>query len=359
MSLHKLALTSVLTFAFASLPCLAQTPSPFVQATGALLGEVRNAAGVSQMGASVLLYDRYDNLIRRAISTQDGRFAFAALKPDTYTVRVTLASFFPAIRRNLTILAGSENLLRVSLAAVLSSIDVVPGAASDATLMSDEWKWVLRSSQSARPVLRFLPKQPTPATNTMFADTTGVVRFSGGDSNLLNSALQQDMGTGFSVETSVNSTDRVRLSGSFGYAASGTPSAGLRTSFLRRRAGMPGPQISLTMRQAYFPAAINGNKQNTAMLRTASLSSIDSVEFLDALRVEYGFSMDSITLYGRMNYFSPFARATRSVAPPGGKPSIRRTGFDGNSAAAAAPVNSNATAAARENIIRQIGRAHV
>jgi len=193
--------------------------------------------------------------------------------------------------------------------------------------MSDEWKWVLRSSQSARPVLRFLPKQPTPATNTMFADTTGVVRFSGGDSNLLNSALQQDMGTGFSVETSVNSTDRVRLSGSFGYAASGTPSAGLRTSFLRRRAGMPGPQISLTMRQAYFPAAINGNKQNTPMLRTASLSSIDSVEFLDALRVEYGFSMDSITLYGRMNYFSPFARATYNLGNGGLLKAAYSSGF--------------------------------
>jgi hypothetical protein len=53
------------------------------------------------------------------------------------------------------------------------------------------------------------------------------------------------------------------------------------------------------------------------MLRAASLSSIDSVDFLDALRVEYGFSLDSITLYGRMNYFSPFARATYNLGNGG------------------------------------------
>ncbi len=318
MSLQRLALTSVLAFATVSLPSYAQpSRSPFVQSTGALLGEVRNAAGISQMGATVLLYDRYENLIRRAISTEDGRFAFAGLNPDSYTLRVTLASFFPAMRRNITVLPGAENLLRVSLAAVLSSVDIVPGAPNRATLMSDDWKWVLRASQSTRPVLRFLPVQPSTSasadTPSMFSDTTGVVRFTGGDSNLVNSSLQQQMGTAFSVETSVNSTDRVRLSGTLGYAASGLPSAGFRTTYLRRRPGQPGPQVSMTVRQAYLSAAINGSTGNTPVLRTASVSSIDSVDLLDGLRVEYGFSLDSITLYGRMNYFSPFARATYSL----------------------------------------------
>jgi hypothetical protein len=275
------------------------------------LGEVRNAAGIAQTGAAVTIYDRYDNLVRRALSTEDGRFAFASLSPDIYTVRVTLTSFFPAIRR-ITVLAGSESLLHVSLAAVLSSIDIAPGAPNRATLMSDEWKWVLRSSQATRPVLRFLPiAPPTKESATLFSDTTGVVHVSGGDSNVLSNGMQQVMGTAFALETSVTGGTKVRVSGNLGYGAeSGLPSAGLRTTYMRERQGAPGPQVSLTVRQGYFPSAIGANGQNTPMLRTSSLSSIDSIEILDGLRLEYGSSLDSVVLYGRMTYVSPFARAS-------------------------------------------------
>jgi hypothetical protein len=272
------------------------------------------------MGASVLLYDRYDNLVRRGLSTEEGRFAFAALEPDIYTLRVTLASFFPAMRRNITVLAGSESLLRVSLAAVLSTIEVAPGAPNRATLMSDEWKWVLRSSQSTRPVLRFLPIAPPPSHESaeLFTDTSGVVRLSGGDSNPLNNGMQQDMGTAFAVETSVSGGNKVRVSGNLGYgAASGLPSAGIRTTYSRDRQGVPGPQISLTVRQAYFPSASGVNAQQGPILRTASLSTIDSIEIMDSLRLEYGSSLDSIMLYGRMTYLSPFARASYNLGNGG------------------------------------------
>lgn len=298
-----------------SSPVAAQWFATEAAPTGTLLGEVRNASGIAQMGAAVFLYDRYDNLVRRATSTEDGRFAFAGLAPDTYHLRVTLASFFPAMRRNIVVLAGAENLLRVSMAAVLSSVDVVPAGSARATLMSDEWKWVLRSSQTTRPVLRFLPvARPQPRESaTLFSDMTGIVSVSGGDSNLLNGGLQQDMGTAFAVETAMAGGAKVRVSGSLGYgAASGLPSAGFRTSYRRERDGMQGPQIALTVRQAYFPAPVGtGPNSNAPALRTATLSNIDSLELLDdQLKLEYGFSLDSISLYGRMNYFSPFARAS-------------------------------------------------
>jgi len=324
LSLRSFSTKSVLGLALAiGLPSSAQTQSSLasVQAnsTGTLLGQVRNSNGVTQLGAIIQLYDRYDNLVRKAVSTEEGKFGFAALAPDIYTLRVSLASFLPAVRR-ITVLAGSESLLQVSLAGVLSSIDITPGAPNRATLMSEEWKWVLRSSQSARPVLRFLPVSPptTRASAQLFSDTTGVVQLSGGDSNLLNNAMQQDMGTAFAVETSMTGGNKVRVSGNLGYgAASGLPSAGLRTTYTRERQGSAGPQISLTVRQAYFPAAIGANSQNAPILRTASLSTIDSLEIMDGLRLEYGSSLDSIMLYGRMAYISPFARASYNLGNGG------------------------------------------
>lgn len=302
-----------------------------VPAQGALLGEILNSKSIPQMGATVLLYDRNDNLLQRALSTEEGRFAFANLAPDVYTVRVTLASFFPALRRNITVVAGAEKWLQVSLSAVLSSIDVAPATSDKASLMSDEWKWVLRSSQSTRPVLRILPYDPPPRRDTAskVSDITGVVRFSGGDINFANSGLQQDLGTAFALETPVSENTKVRVSGSLGYnAASGLPSAGFRTTYIRDREGTSGPRVSLTVRQAYLPAAINTvDPQNSPTLRTASLSTIDSVELLDALRIEYGASLDSITLYGRMNYISPFARATYNLGSGGMFKAAYSSGF--------------------------------
>ena len=127
--------------------------------SGQILGEIRNSNGVSQMGAAVSLYNRYDELVRRSLSNQDGRFIFDSLTPDVYSIRVSLASFVPALRRNIPVLAGSENLLKIQLNSALSSIELIPLTTAQGALMSDSWKWVLRSSPATRPVLRLLPQK--------------------------------------------------------------------------------------------------------------------------------------------------------------------------------------------------------
>ncbi|PYT10480.1 MAG: hypothetical protein DMG59_28755, partial [Acidobacteria bacterium] len=118
-------------------------PAPL---SGGILGEVKGGTGIAQMGATVSLYNRYDQLIRRALTNEQGKFAFDSLAPDLYSIRVTLASFVPAFRRNIAVTAGSESLLQINLATVLSTVELVSSSASRGTLMSDDWKWVLRSS---------------------------------------------------------------------------------------------------------------------------------------------------------------------------------------------------------------------
>ena len=50
--------------------------------SGNLLGIVSDPSGTPQMGAAVLLFDRYQNLVRRTFTTADGRFGFPELPPD-------------------------------------------------------------------------------------------------------------------------------------------------------------------------------------------------------------------------------------------------------------------------------------
>ena len=317
MSLAK-PVSSLVLLAALAIAAHAQTPISST-APGQLLGEIKNTAGVSQMGATVLLYNRYDQVVRRALSDQNGRFALDGLAPGMYTLRVTLASFIPVLRQNIAVLAGTGSLLRISLANVFSTVEFASPQDARAALMSDEWKWVLRSSQATRPILRFQAPPVRPSTSreatAVFADTNGMVKVSAGDGSLANGAGQQNVGTAFAVETSVYGGNKVRVSGNLGYgAASGLPSAGFRTTYASER----GPQMSLTVRQAYFPANVGSiTSGNTPVLRTASLSSMDSVDLADVLHLEYGASLDSVSLFGKMNFFSPFARATYDLGDQG------------------------------------------
>lgn len=281
--------------------------------SGQILGEVRNSTGVVQMGAVVSLYNRYDELLRRGLSNQDGKFVFDSLAPDVYSIRVSLASFVPALRRNISVLAGSEKLLKIQLANALSTIELVPLNSPEGALMSDSWKWVLRSSHATRPVLRLVPQTSTSRGSmaSVFSGTSALVKVSAGDGDPFG-GVSQDLGTAFVLATSVNGTSKVHVSGNVGYAASGFPSAGFRTTYRRDDQTGEGPQIALTVRQIYLPSLLGsgGFGSDTPALRTASLSSYDKMDILDIIHLEYGASLESISLFGRINHVNSFARAT-------------------------------------------------
>ena len=303
------------------------TPAVHAADTGAIfapsvsaqiLGEVRNSNGVVQMGAVVSLYNRYDELLRRGLSNQDGKFIFDGLAPDVYSIGVSLASFVPAVRRNISVLAGSENLLKIQLASALSTIELVPINSPEGALMSDSWKWVLRSSHATRPVLRLLPQTSSSGSSSsrnsmasLFSETSALVKVSAGDADPFSGA-SQDLGTAFVLATSVNGTSKVHVSGNVGYAASGLPSAGFRTTYRRDDPSGEGPQVAMTIRQIYLPSLMGSGPagSETPTLRAASISSYDKMEVLDVIHLEYGASLESISLFGRMNHVSPFARAT-------------------------------------------------
>jgi hypothetical protein len=303
--------------------------------SGHILGEVRNSTGVVQMGASVSLYNRYDQQIRQVLSNEAGKFVFDNLPPDLYSIRVSLASFVPALRRNIAVLAGSENLLKINLASVFSTIEIVPAATAAGSLMSDDWKWVLRASPSTRPVLRLLPGESGPSSSKtsakVFSDTTGVVRVSAADDGDLS---QQGLGTAFAVSTRVNGRSDVRVSGKVGYTTgAGLPAGALRTTY--SRSSGEGPQVSLTVRQIYLPT-LAGSGTPTAgdagpVLRTAAISVQDKVNLTEQFLLEYGASLESASYLTKVNAVSPYARGTLRV---GDKSLVRMAFSEGSQPAA-------------------------
>jgi Carboxypeptidase regulatory-like domain len=291
------------------------TPARF---SGSIAGVVSSSSGVRQMGATVFLYNRFDRLMERSLTSDKGTFGFDSLVPEVYSIRVSLSSFLPAVKRNIAVQPGMQSMLSVNLASLFSSIELVGVSPGQSSVMSDEWKWVLRSSSSTRPILRVLPKLRDPdrpkATATVFSDTRGLVRVSAGDQGSASSlGSEPDLGTAFAVATSFYGRNRLQVSGNFGYSSvSRTPLAGFRTTFQRDLPGALGsPQVNLTMRQLSMPSRMTaGPPDSGPALRTLSVSVLDHYEFSGSLRLEYGFAMDSVTFLDRLNYASPFARLT-------------------------------------------------
>lgn len=283
--------------------------------SGGIAGEVQSVAGVAEMGAKVLLYDRHEHLVRQVLTNEQGHFFFASLNPDLYSIRVTLAAFVPAVRRNIQVAAGSESLLQIHLSGIFSTVDVL-ASGTHGTLMSDDWKWVLRASPPTRPILRFLPVSTSQSTNVrtladIFSGTEGIVKVSAGDSDALSAPGQQDLGTAFALATSIYGKSRLQVSGNLGYATNGAmPAAGFRTTYTRTSDSGSSPEITFSMRQMYLP----GRGDSVPLLRSASMGVFDHLDLGDRLRLEYGFNYESVTFLDHLNYVSPFARVTYNLS---------------------------------------------
>src|SRR5580700_8129427 len=303
------------------------------QMAGSIAGFVRDSTGVPQMGATVFLFNRSERLILKTITNERGIFGFSLLTPDLYSVRVTLASFVPAMKQKIAVQPGMQSLLYVDLASVLSSIELVYAKPGEGALMSDDWKWVLKESAATRPVLRILPADSSSdpqqrqssdqqaGTGSVFSDTRGVLNLSAGDPGSLGSSSSQaDLGTAFAVATSLFGHNELQLSGNVGYSAhAGLPTEGFRTSFSRDGLG---PEVAVTVQQIYLPArgtlaGPGGQVDGAPALRTMSVSMHDSIAITDDLRLDYGGSLDSVSYMNHVNSLNQFARLTYDLGAAG------------------------------------------
>src|SRR5579872_4616138 len=159
--------------------CLAGVGSSFaappLKTTGAISGTVQNASGTPQLGAAVQLYNRQDRPIQRVLTDVNGRFQFAGLLPDHYSIRVTMAAFYPAIEKDIMVQPGAQSLMAVHLSSFFSTIQLSYPPLENGNLLTDDWKWVLRTATSTRPVMRF----DDPADKvSLFSDTRGMLKVS-------------------------------------------------------------------------------------------------------------------------------------------------------------------------------------
>jgi len=307
-------------FLHTGLILIGSAPSGLISASempktaGTIIGIVADPGGIAQMGATVLLYNRLEKLIQKTLTNERGQFGFDNLLPDAYIVRVSLGSFVPAVREGIMVQPGMRSFLNINLASVLSSVEFVYSTPHAPRLLSDDWRWVLRSSMSTRPVLRFLPAVSRP--ENIFTNTRGMVRVSAGDGANAFQGNQPDLGTAFAVATSLYGVNNVQVSGNVGYVSrAGMPAASFRTRYSRDSianglAVSNSPEVQLTVRQTFLPtragAVLNGGPAPSLGTMTGMV--MDRAKLGDQIEFTYGAQLESVTFFDRLNLFSPFAR---------------------------------------------------
>jgi hypothetical protein len=316
-------------FVLALLGSQAAQPAP-VTLTGSVAGVVSNTFGVPQMGATVILLNRLEKQVARVLTDDRGTFQFDALPSDMYTVRVTLASFVPALRNNIGVQPGVRKVLSINMAGLLSSIELVYSLPLQQGLMTDDWKWTLRGSHATRPILRVLavktadPLERYREGSNFFSQTRGVLKLSAGDSTQAPTlGSQPDLGTAFALATSIYGRTNVEVSGNLGYAhSSGNPAAGFRTSFSRQFGETRSPEVAVTMRQIFLggragSAMIGGQPSSAPTFRSMAFSLNDRVQVDDHLLLSYGATLESVQFLQPLNYMSHFARLSYDMGPFG------------------------------------------
>src|ERR1035438_3319468 len=120
---HRTLSTLAAGAACRAAPGLAPAAEP-MKFMGAISGVVRNSLGVPQMGAVVLLYNRQERTVDKTLSDSTGGFHFLDLLPDLYSVRVSVATLVPALKRNILVQPGMQSILAVNLNSLFSTIQL-------------------------------------------------------------------------------------------------------------------------------------------------------------------------------------------------------------------------------------------
>lgn len=276
----------VLAAAFSSLgasTALAQLKS--VQ--GILSGVVRDSAGTPQMGASVQLIP--ESVVSPSpldlFTNTQGIFRGDRLTPGLYTVRVTLAGFLPTLEQHVRVSANLTTLVRIQLESLFASLEQLRRTPSSAASEADDWKWVLRTATSVRPVLQWVEEDPLNAV-TVDADSvpaeptrgrlelTDGARRPGSVSNLPASPA-----TAFAYDQRIGMS-RLLLAGLMSYDTD-SPAGGFATVWLPTGSLSSGPHTAMVLRESKLG-------DTGASFRGARIEQGGSLAFGDRAVLEYG-----------------------------------------------------------------------
>ena len=259
---------------------------------GRVTGLVTDRLGNPLTGASVVIAGPgITRHVERVLTDTHGRFAAEHLLPGRYSLRVAATNQIPVLRNGIEVEPGQTSQLSVILGAILPALRPEPAQA--VVRSGDDWKWVLRTSASVRPVLRFraapsdrkAPLEPSQKLIAMIPGSAG------------QDGLRSDSGTGSVLAYWRPLSDDADLLVASLVAADGIADSSLVTSFRHRAVNGNPQELTLVVHQLslsdgvqlpsrYGPAsAMSGQGVVISYAQTRQLSS--ALKLTSGVEVDY------------------------------------------------------------------------
>jgi carboxypeptidase family protein len=246
---------SVVVSSLGTIPAAAQA-KPVL---GRLAGVVRDAAGTPQMGASVELVSEIAGLAptRSLLTNTQGIFRGDKLPPGLYTLRVTLAGFLPTLEKHVRVSPNLTTVVRVELESMYASLDQLRRMPSSSTADPEDWKWVLRSASTVRPVLEWMGgngnagKVSTISVENRRPDVPRVrMEFTNGARRPVSASnIAPSPATAVAYEQDLGGMSRLIFAGQISYDED-APGGGVATVWLPTGTLGAGPHTALVLREA-------------------------------------------------------------------------------------------------------------
>jgi len=126
-------------------------------APGTVSGQVRDSAGVPQIGVVVELLRPDLTLIASVFTDADGRFSISRVLPGRYAVKAMGTSFLPSLREDVRV--RTSTVVNLTLTTLYEAMQWLPAKPRTGDEQTDDWVYTLRSAAN-RPLLRWLEDGP-------------------------------------------------------------------------------------------------------------------------------------------------------------------------------------------------------
>lgn len=303
-------------FAVLTLTLLLSPSLLTAQQPGVVSGTVRDARGVSQMGALVEILAKNSSLVGTTFTDLHGRYVVANLDPGKYEVRASAALFVPATRNDLLVRAGSRVMVNLTLSTLFDQSAWIPAERRKADEPSDDWKWTLRSTAN-RPVLRMqedgdIIMVSSSATEAKHPATSGKTGVRAGDQSFGNGGLHnlivlhtvRDDGSLVGFESDIASAQ----------GGSSPRVASRAEATYERRIGFAGEAKTVIGMQSHpeFLTSGYGGGENSMHVASATRTKL-----FDAIDMEYGGNLQAVRAGAYAISATPFVRMAVHAGPVG------------------------------------------
>jgi hypothetical protein len=277
---------------------------------GNIRGTVRDARGVAQMGATVEIISQAPAADLFFYTDRKGRFEATDLVPGKYQIKASAASFLPTLRENVGLRPGAELVVNLTLNTLFEALQMMPVRSRTAE-DQDDWKWTLRSMAN-RPILRVMDGDPLVVVSAKEGQNDRALKarvefVAGAKNSGMGSSDQQ--ATTFALDTSLFSSDTLRLNGNVGRAFDAP--AVLRLSYAHQFANGERPELAVTARRFYIGTAGNDH----AALDAFGVALSNQTRLTDFAELEYGGEYQTIQFLGRAAAFRPHGTLDVHLSP--------------------------------------------